>query len=860
MVEEPKWHWMMYQLLSRFQQQGTLCDTTLACSNGEAVKAHSCILAAASQRIRTLLDGVQSGDYTLQMGSVTSSTWRYILRFIYDGRVSLPSSEIQHVKDAAMRFQIVPLVELIQALERLRTREGANRKENSSIQPCSSEIIVLEDDDEIVNEITDMNVSSNQSVSVNAELSCINSSCLEPVNSDMSKAVNVSESLNDIEMDEIVHQSHDSSVTVTNLQTEASFNGQNESTVDDERPVDVLDVSDVFENSHPHNTKSDCSGADVMTCPSPAESPLPEGRNESSDFLPKLIVPVSCFANNLNSEVEPQDSLSQLNAGFSHSKRDFSGDSMNFELTRCSHSSGDNRAIVCQTISAQSSSDALLAYSMASGTSSHQTLLSQFSAQPVTATKPLITGYNLQHRGSCPVPMDLTDRGDEEEPLLCISDVVSLSAQNEEFGDDKTDTHCARSSSCENRTASCALAHQAMLPVPAPAVSKSELIISEDQLSSSIIKSRIAQSSRVAAAKSGIFDLEKRNPTLTAMLCKEKSEQVLSPGPWPVLLVSRTETQNSNEIVMNTTAMHDDANPSIIRPHVIEPIDDDGSPSSQSEPQILHDNQTKYLCGIAPTSLSLSYITVPLHVQEFSTAEDLPAASLRVPPSFSFNQPSAVTSQQPTAPTLDSVPCKFKRPAILKHSSKSHFNFFAGGTQPPRKRMRKGKKGSKTNESSTDFGLNTKQKTLSSAALGSLVTGSRSGALEYAWPGEGGHFNGCSKLVSDGVDMYRTPADQSSATVKYRRRKRAFKNIGSDKHLDDELMLAQEFGTSTDHNYFMQPDSTVCDSQTLQSRIIDVYNFTDSETCGSGEKKNPPSLKGRPIAYPDVFVGEVHLL
>lgn len=854
MVEEPKWHWMMHQLLSRFQQQGILCDTTLACSNGEAVKAHSCVLAAASQRIRALLDGVQSGDYTLQMGSVTSSTWRYILRFIYDGRVSLPSSEIQHVKDAAMRFQIVPLVELIQALERLRTREGANRRENSSVQPCSSDIIVLEDDDEIVNEITDLNESSNQSASVNAELSCINSSCLEPVNSDALKAVNVGESLDDIEMDEIVHKSHDSSVTVANLQTEASLSGHNELTVDHERPVDVLDVSDVFENGRPHDTKRDCSGADVTTRSSPAESPLPEGRNESSDFLSKLIVPVSCFANNLNSGVEPpQDSLSQPSAaGFSHSKRDFSGESMNFELTQSSPSSGDNRAIACQTmISAQSSSSsgALLTYSLASGTSSRQTLLSQFSTLPVTASKPHITGYNLQHPGLSPVPMDIADRVDEEEPLLCISDVVSLSAQNTKFGDDKADAHRASSSSCEDRGASYALTHQAMLPVPAPIVSKAKHI-SEDQLRNSVIKSRIVQGSHVAAAKRGVFDLEKRNPTLTAMLSKEKSEQVLGPAPWPVLLVSRPETQNSNEIVRNTNVMHDndddnDANPSIIRPHVIEPIDDDddGSPSSQPESQTLHDNQTEYLCGIAPTSVSLSYITVPVHVQGFSSTEDLPAAPLRKTPSFSGSRPSAITSQQPTAPTLDGAPCKFKQPALLRHPGKNQFSFFTGGTQAPHKQMRRGKRGSVTKES-TDFGQNTKQKTLSSAALGSLVTGSRPGVLEYAWPGDGGQFGGCSKLVSDGVDKYRTPADQSSSMVKHRRRKRAFKSVRSGEHLDDGLMLAPEFGTATDHNYFMQPDSTVSDAQTLQSRIIDVYSFTDSETCGSGEKKSPPSVKG----------------
>ena len=153
-VEEPKWHWTIQQCLSRFQDQGILCDTSLACANGKTIRAHSCILAAASERIRNLFKGVlSSDDYTLRMDSVTSTTWHYILRFIYDGRVALPLDQVERVKDAAIRFQIVPLINLLNTLERLRGQIGSTESNVSRETPTTSgvdrdDVIVLDDDDD----------------------------------------------------------------------------------------------------------------------------------------------------------------------------------------------------------------------------------------------------------------------------------------------------------------------------------------------------------------------------------------------------------------------------------------------------------------------------------------------------------------------------------------------------------------------------------------------------------------------------------------------------------------------------------------------------------------------------------------
>src|SRR6218665_363507 len=153
-VEEPKWHWTIQQCLSRFQDQGILCDTSLACANGKTIRAHSCILAAASERIRNLFKGVlSSDDYTLRMDSVTSTTWHYILRFIYDGRVALPLDQVERVKDAAIRFQIVPLINLLNTLERLRgqigsTESNVSRETSTTSGVDRDDVIVLDDDDD----------------------------------------------------------------------------------------------------------------------------------------------------------------------------------------------------------------------------------------------------------------------------------------------------------------------------------------------------------------------------------------------------------------------------------------------------------------------------------------------------------------------------------------------------------------------------------------------------------------------------------------------------------------------------------------------------------------------------------------
>ena len=175
LVQHSLWNGELLAKMSEMRSSGMLCDTTLECCDGVPVRAHSCVLAAASQRVKSLLSGAALGYYTLHMRDVTSATWQHVLHFVYDGNILLELTDVDSVYEAAVRFEIVRLAEALResgAVNHRRIRKVRSASSSASKAPDSGDIIeICDDDDEDETDLTRINDSNKDktSISVNSD-------------------------------------------------------------------------------------------------------------------------------------------------------------------------------------------------------------------------------------------------------------------------------------------------------------------------------------------------------------------------------------------------------------------------------------------------------------------------------------------------------------------------------------------------------------------------------------------------------------------------------------------------------------------------------------------------------------------
>ena len=88
-------HWLqtLGSSLHKMQVSEQLCDVRIMASDGEITWAHSCILAASSPVFASALTGSQCRDtpHSCHL-AVSTQTVKYILRFIYTGKLMVPKS------------------------------------------------------------------------------------------------------------------------------------------------------------------------------------------------------------------------------------------------------------------------------------------------------------------------------------------------------------------------------------------------------------------------------------------------------------------------------------------------------------------------------------------------------------------------------------------------------------------------------------------------------------------------------------------------------------------------------------------------------------------------------------------------
>ena len=154
LIQGSTWQNELLNHMSTMQKAGLLCDVSLSCSDEKIVKAHSCVLAAASEHIKALLNDVPFGSYQLKMTTVTSETWNYILRFIYDGQVLVPVERLNSINDAAVRFQMANLVSILSAPKNYNSAQPPLKRKQK-------DVIVLDDEDPTFN--AHHNIGSNLS-------------------------------------------------------------------------------------------------------------------------------------------------------------------------------------------------------------------------------------------------------------------------------------------------------------------------------------------------------------------------------------------------------------------------------------------------------------------------------------------------------------------------------------------------------------------------------------------------------------------------------------------------------------------------------------------------------------------------
>ena len=134
--------------LATMREKGILCDTTIIGSDNRKMKAHACVLAAASPILKTLLAN-RRGCKTIK-SEISSHLWQMILKFVYTSEVLVPLDDIMSLKDihhAAKALDIVGLRdaarEFISEDMLLMTEQELNKMQPGPMSPGFHSIVSL---------------------------------------------------------------------------------------------------------------------------------------------------------------------------------------------------------------------------------------------------------------------------------------------------------------------------------------------------------------------------------------------------------------------------------------------------------------------------------------------------------------------------------------------------------------------------------------------------------------------------------------------------------------------------------------------------------------------------------------------
>ena len=147
-VEVPNWQTSMTIGFQQLLQNGDLCDVTLEGNDGMDIRCHSVVLAAASPYFRNTLVWTRE-DFHIKIGSISSSTWKCIVEFVYCGRIVFESQNAMEIMMITKKLGLVALHTAIQQYFRKfgLTEEFASREpraiERETIQ-TGNEIITTQ--------------------------------------------------------------------------------------------------------------------------------------------------------------------------------------------------------------------------------------------------------------------------------------------------------------------------------------------------------------------------------------------------------------------------------------------------------------------------------------------------------------------------------------------------------------------------------------------------------------------------------------------------------------------------------------------------------------------------------------------
>lgn len=921
-VEEPKWHWTLQQYLSRFQDQGILCDTVLACANGKTIKAHSCVLAAASERIRNLLDGVQTNDYTLRMHSVTSTTWHYILRFIYDGRVALPSDQVGRVKDAAIRFQIVPLINLLNTLEKHRgqiatAESNIGRKTSTSFQD-EGDVIVLDDEDDdnndgdlvvesetnVVHSVTvpttegTANVSGSDSDSVEPGSSSSRSSRL-PKSSDDSTAstlvprlattsllddscanvplenplLSASEAhksgASDMVSSNIRRQSTDINSVGSQVLSKSYGSSQFSSVVPNTSLYTVL--RDDRLSSSDTNETFDVSEVVCMDSPASGDAQAEDKATEDSCLLSEDILEEksSVIARNSCRSTAPPKTPSLIQAA-SFACSPVSNIYSQFIVSKPSGIT--LRVDVKATERTDMSVERALETVANDSLPAREHGVSEDQYGPVDA------------RQNAPEISPWEDRLEDESPLLCISNVVSLSGQVTDFSEPdsafitRNNDLCNMPSTAEGDVTTDDLRTRVLcfedgsnaatpfISLSPPTTMENPIVNSTESVKETTQTTQVSNcaevipqtevplpkaalrinvsSSAILSGVPGLFNgpnlmqpssasnLSGSNPALRFLVVRSaNTAKTVSTS------LSTQSSRNSQTFPLRNSSFSNIRLVSLAR-------DSQCSAAPQSIVSSLSGSYKQFqipsrlpvpavpLSGFVeefpvPSAVPFPAVPLPGHVEEVPVPPAVPfgAISHVSRPVLEFSDPDQVEETYPN-PTGSIIPYESdqaqKTPSFVP-PLKNPYTFSAESTTAQRPQLFKKSGGLKRGPK--------RRKAMPPVETAKTPTKTSGSATEYTWPGESRQFNGCAKLTTHHDFQRKSRTGKSSVVAKVTRLRKTKKlteltSVVGPNGKPDSQVAGSSFADETS---FVQPDSTVLETRPLPLGG-DIYNFTESDS------------------------------
>ena len=210
------------------------CDVTLVGDDGACVRAHTCMLAAASPYLREMLAG-SGGECTLRLEAVSERSVNAVVRFVYDGAVSVPACDVRDVAAAARQLGVDRLVELVeQAIagggddaamtddDAGATRDGVSPTHDVGVTEGMQHGDAVADDDDVTNATRD--ALDTDPIDVTSLDSPANDAHVTDSLHDAQHSVAYDEPTHDtVTQDTLTHDVHDTRATTTTHDVDDTF-------------------------------------------------------------------------------------------------------------------------------------------------------------------------------------------------------------------------------------------------------------------------------------------------------------------------------------------------------------------------------------------------------------------------------------------------------------------------------------------------------------------------------------------------------------------------------------------------------------------------------------------------------------